>query len=202
MAFDRFARTCAWNFFNQANPLLALSQRFSSGREPVVSESWSERTCSFKNVNPTTDCRPIEAELAGHGHKLDVTLQSFVVVAFRWLLCTCLSSLTTLEWIDQQNLRKQKWGAFFTLKFKCHNWYNKLLLCNYKNGDIAWCNKNNWGFCVFLEKRIKNCFLLEKTKNSGFPQPWFKLKTVVFCQCEVHVASNFFSSVQNCFRKL
>jgi len=23
MAFDRFARTCSWNFFNQANRLLA-----------------------------------------------------------------------------------------------------------------------------------------------------------------------------------
>jgi len=27
---------------------------------------------------------------------------------------------------------------FFTLKFECHNRYNKLLLCNAENGDIAW----------------------------------------------------------------
>ena len=164
MAFDRFARTCAWNFFNQANPLLALSQRFSSGREPVVSESWSERTCSFKNVNPTTDCRPIEAELAGHVHELDVTLQSFVVVAFLCLLCTCLSSLATLEWIDQQHLRKQKWGTFFTLKFKCHNWYNKLLF-NSKDCNIVWCNKNNagWDFCVFFRKPVFSWITQKKT---------------------------------------
>jgi len=84
-------------FLYSSEPVAGLSQRFPSGREPVVSESWSERTCSFKNVNPTTDCRPIEAELAGHVHELDVTLQSFVVVAFLCLLCTCLSSLATLE---------------------------------------------------------------------------------------------------------
>jgi len=30
---------------------------------------------------------------------------------------------------------------FFTLKFECHNRYNKLLLCNSASGDIAWCKK-------------------------------------------------------------
>jgi len=49
----------------------------------------------LKNLNPTTDC--IDAELAGRVHKLDVKLQSFVVVAFSCLLCACLSSITTLE---------------------------------------------------------------------------------------------------------
>jgi len=86
MAFDRFTRTCSWNFFNTANRLLAEvmgSQVIM--REPVL----------LKNLNPTTDC--IDAELAGHVHKLDVKLQSFVGVAFLCLLCACLSSLATLE---------------------------------------------------------------------------------------------------------
>ena len=97
-----------------------------------------------------------------------------VWVAFLCLLCAFLPSLTTLEWIDQQHFAKTKMGAFFTLKFKCHDRYNKLLLCDSENGDIAWCNKNNseWEFCVFLKKNkclffFKNTkkFALKKTKN-------------------------------------
>jgi len=35
-------------------------------------------------------------------------------------------------------LCENKDGAhFFTLKFECHNRYNKLLLCNFEDGDIA-----------------------------------------------------------------
>jgi len=77
---------------------------------------------------------------------------------------------------------KTKMGSFFTLKFKCNNWYNKILLCNSKNGVIAWCSTNNaqWGFCVFL--RTKTCFFSYNPKNGlkkqkktgglGFYQPW------------------------------
>jgi len=39
----------------------------------------------------------IDAELAGHVHKLDVKPQSFCGLAFLCLLCAFLPSLTTLE---------------------------------------------------------------------------------------------------------
>ena len=52
---------------------------------------------------------------------------------------------------------------FFTLNFECHNRYNKLLLCNSENGDIAWCNTNNSEFfSVFLKTRTKSCFFRKK----------------------------------------
>jgi len=59
---------------------------------------------------------------------------------------------------------------FFTLGFEFHNRYNKLLLCDSQNGDIAWCNKNSseQGFCVFFWKIIKTCFFSKKTKTNGF----------------------------------
>ena len=82
---------------------------------------------------------------------------------------------------------------FFTLKFECNIRYNKLLLCNSENGDIARCNKNNseWGFCVFLRKN-KIQFLFKKTKKAdlkktdgmfffkqtGFSQPWLSFNLV------------------------
>jgi len=63
---------------------------------------------------------------------------------------------------------------FFTLSFKCHNSrYNKLLLNNSKNSDIARWNKNNpeCGFSVFFEKRTKSCFFLKNSKKL-FSQLW------------------------------
>jgi len=80
---------------------------------------------------------------------------------------------------------------FFTLKSECHNRYNKLLLCNSENGDIAWYNKKNsqWGFCVFLKKN-KNLFLFKKNKKNRikknkkevgcFSKVWFFSTPVVF----------------------
>ena len=68
------------------------------------------------------------------------------------------------------NTLKNKDGVhFFTLNFECHNRYNKLLLCNFENRDIAWWNKNNseWVFSVFFEERTKSCFFLKNPKN-GF----------------------------------
>jgi len=78
------------------------------------------------------------------------------------------------------------WYNYFTLNFECHNRYNKLLLCNSENGDIAWCNKNNseWGFSVFLEKRTKSCFFQKNQKNVFLRKPkknmWVGFKKQVF----------------------
>jgi len=71
--------------------------------------------------------------------------------------------------LTNNTLRKQRWGTFFTLNFECHNRYNKLLLCNSENGDIAWCNKTNteWGLSV-LKKRTKTSFFLKKRKKTFF----------------------------------
>ena len=74
---------------------------------------------------------------------------------------------------------------FFTLNFECYSSYNKLLLCNSENSDIAWWNKNNskWGFSV-IKKRTKILFLFLKPilfktnpKNSLF---FFKKNKRVF----------------------
>jgi len=52
----------------------------------------------------------IDAELAGHVHKLDVKLQSLCGSDFLCLLCAFLPSLTTLERIDQQYFAETKMG--------------------------------------------------------------------------------------------
>ena len=66
-------------------------------------------------------------------------------------------------------LCKNKDGVhFFTRNFECDNRYNKLLLCNSENGDIAWCNKNNSEcFFPFSLKKEQN-LALKKTKNPFF----------------------------------
>jgi len=133
----------------------------------------------------------IDAELAGHVHKLDVKLQS-VWVAFLCLLCVFLPKPCPFGVNWPTTLCENKDGIhFFTLKFECHNRYNKLLLCNSENGDIASCDKNisKWSFCVFLCKKNKKLFLFKKTKNekqvgcyfdkSGFSQP--RLSFNPFC---------------------
>jgi len=64
----------------------------------------------------------------------------------------------------------------FTLKFECHHWYNKLILCNSEICDIAWCNKNNakWGFYVSFFKKNNNLLLFRINKKIG-------LKKLVGC---------------------
>jgi len=66
---------------------------------------------------------------------------------------------------------------FFTLSFECQNRYNKLLLCNSENSDMAWWNKNKSGclFSVLFEKRTK-CFFSENQK-----QLFKKKRTQVGC---------------------
>ena len=78
-----------------------------------------------------------------------------VWVAFS--VCCAHACQATLEWIDQQHLAKTKMGYIFTLKFECHNSYNKLLLFNSESGDITWCNVNKYrmGFLPFFQI-IKN----------------------------------------------
>jgi len=64
---------------------------------------------------------------------------------------------------------------FFALNFEYLNRYDKLLLCNSENGDIAWCKENNSdGVFVFLSKPVS---FVKKQKNifwikTGFSQPW------------------------------
>ena len=67
-------------------------------------------------------------------------------------------------------LCENKYGVhFFTINFECHNRYNKLLLCNSENSDIAWWNKDNSECFFFRFPKEKNniLFLLKKTKT-GF----------------------------------
>jgi len=61
----------------------------------------------------------IDAELAGHVHKLDVKLQNFVGVALLCLLWAFLPSLITLEQIDQQHFAKTEIG-YIPLPLECH----------------------------------------------------------------------------------
>jgi len=69
--------------------------------------------------------------------------------------------------LTNNTLRKQRWVPFFSLKFECHNRYNKLLKCNSENGDVAQCNKNNFkmGAFRFSLRKNKNLFLFKKQKN-------------------------------------
>ena len=60
---------------------------------------------------------------------------------------------------------------FFILNFENHE-YNKLLLYNSENGDVAWCNKNKQNnsecvFCVFPKKKKKPVYL-KKQQKIGF----------------------------------
>ena len=105
-----------------------------------------------------------DAELAGHVHKPDVKLQSLCVSGFSLFPLRVLAKPYHFG-VNWSTLCENKDGIhFFTLKFECHNRYNKLLLCNSENGDIACCNINNseWGFFFF---KNKNRFLLKKQKN-------------------------------------
>jgi len=108
----------------------------------------------------------IDAELTlGHPHK---TWRETAEVVWQRLfsVCCAYACQATLEWNDQQHLAKTKMGHIsLPSNFECHNRYNKFL-CNSENGDISWCNKNNWewNFSDFLKKRTETCYL----KKNGF----------------------------------
>jgi len=102
-----------------------------------------------------------------------------VGVAFLCLLCAFLPSLPLCSELINKTLWKQRWSTFFALEIECHNSYNKSLLCNSENGNIAWCNQTNsdWGLekndkpknYFFSKNGLKTgtgCFFLKKT---GFP---------------------------------
>ena len=112
----------------------------------------------------------IDAELAGHVHKLDVKLQSLCGRGFSLFAVRVLAKPYHFEVNWPTTLFGNKDGIhFFALKFECNNRYNKFLLCKSENGDIAWCNKNNWewGFCVFHKEEQKPVSF-QKTKKFGF----------------------------------
>ena len=108
----------------------------------------------------------IDAELAGHVHKLDVKLQGLCWSGFSVFAVRALAKRYHFEVNWPTTLCENKDGVhFFNLKFECHNRYNKLLLCNSENGDIAWCNKAiPNGVFVFPKKGQKNVSF-HKNKN-------------------------------------
>ena len=61
-------------------------------------------------------------------------------------LCSCIHDRVCMDYESEINY-------YYVI-------YNKLLLCNSANDDIAWCNENNseWGFCVFFVKNTTCSF--------------------------------------------
>ena len=120
------------------------------------------------HTNPNvekTHC--IDAELTGPVLKLDMKLQSLCVSSFSLFVVRILvkSYHFGVNW--PTTLCKNKDGVrFFTLNFECHSSYNKLLLCNSEDGDIACCNKtiDNGIFVFFLKN--KNLFLFIKKQKT------------------------------------
>jgi len=79
----------------------------------------------------------IDAELAGHAHKLDVKLQSLCGSGFSLFAVRMFAEPYHLGVNCPTTHCEIKDGIhFFTFSFECHNRY-KLLLCNAQNSDIA-----------------------------------------------------------------
>jgi len=80
----------------------------------------------------------IDAELAGHVHKLDVKLQSMWWRGFSLFPVRILAKLRHFG-VNWPTLCENRDGSlhFFTLKLEWHNSYNNLLSCDSANGDIA-----------------------------------------------------------------
>jgi len=73
----------------------------------------------------------IDAEL------VDAKLQSLCGSGFSVCCAHAFHALPFRSELTNNTLQNQRWVHFFTLNFECHNRYNKLLLCNYENSDIA-----------------------------------------------------------------
>jgi len=82
------------------------------------------------------------------------------------LCCACLPNHFGVNWPPTLCENKGRLH-FFTLKFECHNKYNKLLLCNSENGIIARCKKTiqNWASVLLFSLRINTCFFSKNPKN-------------------------------------
>ena len=79
----------------------------------------------------------IDAELARHADKLAMKLQSLCGNGFSLFAVRILAKLYHFG-VNWPKLFKNKDGVHsFTLKFECHNRYNKLLLCNSEKNDLA-----------------------------------------------------------------
>ena len=98
-------------------------------------------------------------------HKLDVKLQSLCGSGFSLIAMRMLAKPYHFRVNWPTTSCENKDGVhFFAFNFECHNRYNKLLLCNSENGDIAWCSKNNFQNVFFL------CFSLKKNKKPALPK--------------------------------
>ena len=82
---------------------------------------------------------------------------------WEWLFSVCCAhscqALPLWSELTNNTLRKKDGVHFFSLKFECHNRYNKLLLCNSANDSIAWCNENNSEWVLFSFLKNKDLFL-------------------------------------------
>jgi len=113
------------------------SQKDESRWQSTDSSKAYRNTSAFKNTIQYVEKYTIDDELEGHVHKLHVKLH-FV---WEWLFSVCCGHACYILplWCELTNntLRKQSWLHFFPLKLECHNSYNKLLLFDSANGDIA-----------------------------------------------------------------
>jgi len=113
----------------------------------------------------------IDAELAGHVHKVDGKRQSLCGSGFSLFAVRMLAKPYHFGVNWPRTLCENKNGEhFFTLGYECHNRHNKLLLCEPQNGYIAWCNKNNseYVFVFFFKKKNKNLFIFKKNNKNGW----------------------------------
>jgi len=78
----------------------------------------------------------IDAELARHADKLDVKLQSLCGNGFSLFAVRILAKPYHFG-VNLPTIWEKDEVEFFTLNFDWHNRYNKLLLCNSENNDIA-----------------------------------------------------------------
>ena len=145
-------------------PLLSFPLQNVLRSNNKISSTLAVNCTIFNETKRKNNIHYIDAELAGHVHKLDVKLQSLCGSGISLFVVRVLVKPYHFGVSWPTTLCENKDGVhFFTLKVECHNRY-KLLLCNSENGDIAWCNKNNsqWEFCVFFGNRKLFLFLIKQ----------------------------------------